>query len=46
MLNERYAFLVPAPWMSVFLGLASILASLSSSLVDDGLRDVLGWSLR
>jgi peptide/nickel transport system permease protein len=41
MLNEGRTYLETAPWMSVFPGLAIMLAVLAFNLVGDGLRDVL-----
>lgn len=41
MLNEGRTFLQNAPWMSIFPGLAIMLAVLAFNLVGDGLRDVL-----
>jgi peptide/nickel transport system permease protein len=41
MLNEGRTFLELAPWMSIFPGLAIMLAVLGFNLVGDGLRDVL-----
>jgi ABC-type dipeptide/oligopeptide/nickel transport system permease subunit len=41
MLNEGRTFLELAPWMSIFPGLAIMLAVLGFILVGDGLRDVL-----
>lgn len=41
MLNEGRTFLQNAPWLSIFPGLAILLAVLAFNLVGDGLRDVL-----
>src|SRR2546422_951976 len=41
MLNEGRTYLETAPWMSVFPGLAIMLAVLAFNLLGDGLRDVL-----
>jgi peptide/nickel transport system permease protein len=41
MLNEGRTFLEIAPWMSIFPGLAIMLAVLGFNLFGDGLRDVL-----
>jgi peptide/nickel transport system permease protein len=41
MLNEGRTYLEPAPWISVFPGLAIMLAVLAFNLIGDGLRDVL-----
>jgi ABC-type dipeptide/oligopeptide/nickel transport system permease subunit len=41
LLNEASNFIVEAPWLSVFPGLAIVLAVLSFNLVGDGLRDAL-----
>jgi ABC-type glutathione transport system ATPase component len=41
MLNSAQRFLVNAPWMAVWPGLAIFLAVLSFNLVGDGLRDAL-----
>jgi peptide/nickel transport system permease protein len=41
MLNEGRTYLETAPWMSIFPGLAIMLAVLAFNLVGDGLRDVL-----
>jgi peptide/nickel transport system permease protein len=41
MLNAAQRFLVSAPWMAVWPGLAIFLAVLSFNLVGDGLRDAL-----
>ena len=41
MLNAAQRFLVNAPWMAVWPGLAIFLAVLSFNLVGDGLRDAL-----
>jgi peptide/nickel transport system permease protein len=46
MLNEGRTYLETAPWMSVFPGLAIMLAVLGFNLVGDGLRDVLDPQLR
>ncbi len=41
MLNEGRTYLETAPWISVFPGVAIMLAVLAFNLVGDGLRDVL-----
>jgi peptide/nickel transport system permease protein len=41
MLNSAQRFLVHAPWMAVWPGLAIFLAVLSFNLIGDGLRDAL-----
>jgi peptide/nickel transport system permease protein len=41
MLNEGRTYLETAPWISVFPGLAIMVAVLAFNLVGDGLRDVL-----
>jgi peptide/nickel transport system permease protein len=41
MLNEGRTYLETAPWISVFPGIAIMLAVLAFNLVGDGLRDVL-----
>jgi peptide/nickel transport system permease protein len=41
MLNSAQRFLVTAPWMAIWPGLAIFLAVLSFNLVGDGLRDAL-----
>ena len=41
MLNEGRTYLETAPWISVFPGLAIMIAVLAFNLVGDGLRDVL-----
>jgi peptide/nickel transport system permease protein len=41
MLNEGRTFLETAPWISVFPGVAIMVAVLAFNLVGDGLRDVL-----
>jgi peptide/nickel transport system permease protein len=41
MLNEGRTYLETAPWMSIFPGLAIMLAVFAFNLVGDGLRDVL-----
>jgi peptide/nickel transport system permease protein len=41
MLNAAQRFLVNAPWMAVWPGLAIFLAVLAFNLVGDGLRDAL-----
>ncbi len=46
MLNEGRTFLQNAPWLSVFPGLAIVLAVLAFNLVADGLRDVLDPRMR
>ncbi len=46
MLNEGRTYLETAPWMSVFPGLAIMLAVLAFNLLGDGLRDALDPQLR
>ena len=46
MLNEGRTYLETAPWMSVFPGLAIMLAVLGFNLLGDGLRAVLDPQLR
>ena len=46
MLNEGRTYLETAPWMSIFPGLAIMLAVLAFNLLGDGLRDVLDPQLR
>jgi peptide/nickel transport system permease protein len=46
MLNEGRTYLETAPWMSVFPGLAIMVAVLGFNLLGDGLRDVLDPQLR
>ena len=41
MLNAAQRFLVNAPWMAIWPGLAIFLTVLSFNLVGDGLRDAL-----
>jgi peptide/nickel transport system permease protein len=41
MLNEGRTYLETAPWISVFPGLAIMMAVLAFNLIGDGLRDVL-----
>jgi len=41
MLNAAQRFLVQAPWMAIFPGLAIFLTVLSFNLLGDGLRDAL-----
>jgi ABC-type dipeptide/oligopeptide/nickel transport system permease subunit len=41
MLNTAKDFMVQAPWMSVFPGLAIFLVVLGFNLLGDGLRDAL-----
>jgi peptide/nickel transport system permease protein len=41
MLNAAQRFLVNAPWMAVWPGLAIFLTVLSFNLLGDGLRDAL-----
>jgi ABC-type dipeptide/oligopeptide/nickel transport system permease subunit len=41
MLNEARAFMVSAPYVAIFPGLAISLAVLGFNLLGDGLRDVL-----
>ncbi len=46
MLNEGRTYLETAPWMSIFPGLAIMLAVLGFNLLGDGLREVLDPQLR
>src|SRR6266700_3156270 len=46
MLNEGRTYLETAPWMSIFPGLAIMLAVLAFNLCGDGLRSVLDPQLR
>jgi peptide/nickel transport system permease protein len=46
MLNEGRTYLETAPWISVFPGIAIMLAVLAFNLVGDGLRDALDPRLR
>ncbi len=46
MLNEGRTYLETAPWMSIFPGLAIMLAVLGFNLLGDGLRDILDPKLR
>ena len=46
MLNEGRTYLETAPWMSIFPGLAIMMAVLGFNLLGDGLRDVLDPQLR
>ena len=46
MLNEGRTYLETAPWMSVFPGVAIMLAVLGFNLLGDGLRDLLDPRLR
>ena len=46
MLSEGRTFLELGPWMSIFPGLAIVLAVLAFNLLGDGLRDVLDPQLR
>ena len=46
MLNEGRTYLETAPWVSIFPGLAIMLAVLGFNLLGDGLRDVLDPKLR
>ena len=46
MLNEGRTYLETAPWMSVFPGVAIMLAVLGFNLLGDGLREVLDPQLR
>ena len=46
MLNEGRTYLETAPWMSVFPGLAIMLAVLGFNLLGDGLREMLDPQLR
>lgn len=46
MLNEGRTYLETAPWMSIFPGLAIMLAVFGFNLLGDGLRDVLDPKLR
>jgi peptide/nickel transport system permease protein len=46
MLNEGRGYLETAPWMSIFPGIAIMLAVLGFNLLGDGLRDILDPKLR
>ena len=46
MLNEGRTFLQNAPWISIFPGVAIMLAVLAFNLVADGLRDLLDPRMR
>jgi peptide/nickel transport system permease protein len=46
MLNEGRTYLETAPWMSIFPGLAIMLAVFGFNLLGDGLRDMLDPKLR
>ena len=46
MLNEGRTYLETAPWMSIFPGLAIMLAVLGFNLLGDGLREMLDPQLR
>ncbi len=46
MLNEGRTYLETAPWMSIFPGLAIMVAVLGFNLLGDGLRDILDPQLR
>jgi peptide/nickel transport system permease protein len=46
MLNEGRTYLETAPWMSIFPGLAIMLAVFGFNLLGDGLRDTLDPQLR
>ena len=46
MLNEGRDFIETAPWLSIFPGLAIMLAVLAFNLAGDGLRDALDPTLR
>jgi peptide/nickel transport system permease protein len=46
MLNEGRTFLQTAPWISIFPGIAIVLAVLAFNLVADGLRDLLDPRMR
>jgi peptide/nickel transport system permease protein len=46
MLNEGRTYLETAPWMSIFPGLAIMLAVFGFNLLGDGLRDILDPKLR
>ena len=46
MLNEGRTYLETAPWMSIFPGLAIMLAVLGFNLLGDGLREILDPQLR
>ena len=41
MLNEGRTYLETAPWISVFPGVAIMIAVLAFNLIGDGLRDIL-----
>jgi peptide/nickel transport system permease protein len=46
MLNEGRTFLQNAPWLSIFPGLAIMLAVLGINMLGDWLRDALDPTLR
>jgi peptide/nickel transport system permease protein len=46
MLNEGRTYLETAPWMSIFPGIAIMLAVLGFNLLGDGLREALDPQLR
>ncbi|UCH25087.1 MAG: ABC transporter permease [Trueperaceae bacterium] len=46
MLSESRNFMLLSPWVSIFSGLAILLASLGFNLLGDGLRDLLDPTLR
>ena len=46
MLSESRDYMLLSPWVSVFSGLAILLASLGFNLFGDGLRDLLDPTLR
>jgi peptide/nickel transport system permease protein len=46
MLSDSRDYLLISPWVSVFSGLAILLASLGFNLLGDGLRDVLDPTLQ
>ena len=46
MLKAGYNYLSMAPWMSVFPGVAIVLAVLALNFVGDGLRDALDVRLK
>jgi peptide/nickel transport system permease protein len=46
MLSESRSYMLLSPWVSIFSGLAILLASLGFNLLGDGLRDLLDPTLR
>ncbi len=46
MISKGQEFLIQAPWMSLYPGLAILLTALSFNLVGDGIRDIMDPKLR